>query len=564
MSTRWSSSFEDGVYLQIDLERDYVINCCKIFWEDSYATAYRIDVSLDEDNWTTVFEESSGRGGDENIKFSEVAARYVRLVCLKRSSMYGSSLWEFEIYGTEKWTNPVPTEIRIIPQPLAFYCEEETPLEVVILDQYGIALQLSEPIVYTPSGGGSIVKGRNFLAMTSGEYALRVAYGDLQKEFPFTVYPKKVLSRLTIEPDGYKLKVGESLQLIAKGLDQYGNSYPVEPTWNSSEEGIISSSGVFKADRPGAYSVSATTLGMMATLIIEVINVDNVNIVLNKPTETSTALSPGMGAVDNNAGTRWESTHQEGPEWIQVDMEIAYLVTDVEIDWEKASAADYEIQISIDGENWKTLQKVFDQSDARTDELRVNGVGRYLRIYCTRRSTVWGYSILEMRAYGEKMKAGEPYTINLVNSMEILTVGETKTFIAEVKDMKEQLVLDYPLNWSITGGGTIDAKGTFFPILAGDYRLDISCKLAKLSVLISVNADPVGIDDGKDKSAVVREGNKLKVLGSDVESISLFDMQGRLVVYDEDKQIIETDNLRGIYLLMVKKHFDYEVFKVVM
>ena len=33
MSTRWGSSFEDGAYIQIDLEGSYIINRFKLFWE---------------------------------------------------------------------------------------------------------------------------------------------------------------------------------------------------------------------------------------------------------------------------------------------------------------------------------------------------------------------------------------------------------------------------------------------------------------------------------------------------------------------------------------------------
>ena len=73
------------------------------------------------------------------------------------------------------------------------------------------------------------MNGNSFKATTTGDYTLKVSYGTLQKEFPFSVYPKRVLSRMVVEPEYYKLKAGESLELKAKGFDQYGNPYTVNP-----------------------------------------------------------------------------------------------------------------------------------------------------------------------------------------------------------------------------------------------------------------------------------------------------------------------------------------------
>ena len=563
MSTRWGSSFEDGAYIQIDLEGSYIINRFKLFWEASYATAYRIDVSLDEEDWTTVYEKSSCRGGNEDFTIEETAARYIRLVCLKRSSVYGASLWEMEVYGNAKWDNPVPTDIQVLPQPLVFYCDETTPLETIVLDQYGIALQKDKTVVYTPNGGGTIVNGNSFKATTTGDYTLKVSYGTLQKEFPFSVYPKRVLSRMVVEPEYYKLKAGESLELKAKGFDQYGNPYTVNPNWSCKAEGVISASGVFCTNNLGTYVVTATASGMTATANIEVISIDNTNLVLKKPVETSSG--DGNAAVDGNGGTRWISSEHDGPEWIKVDMQDAYLVTDIEIDWETASAADYEVQISPNGEIWNTLQSVSDKTGKRTDKFRVSGMGRYLRIYCTRRSTVWGYSIFELRAFGEKVKPEEPYYIHLIDPVKTLTVGETVKYVAEVRDIDDRLIVDYPLNWSVTGG-KIDVDGTYHATLVGDYLLTVSCKLANFTLPISVQSF-TGLNE-VNKAMVVRNGNELRISGDDIEDVMLFDIQGKMIIINKvreaDEFTIEVGNRTGIYVLMIRKRVGHEVLKIVL
>src|ERR1700678_398163 len=63
-----------------------------------FAKSYKIQVSNDAKNWTNVYTTSVGHGGTERLRFS-AAGRYVRMLGLERGSIYGYSLWEFEVYG---------------------------------------------------------------------------------------------------------------------------------------------------------------------------------------------------------------------------------------------------------------------------------------------------------------------------------------------------------------------------------------------------------------------------------------------------------------------------------
>lgn len=567
MKTRWGSNFEDGAYLLIDLEGDYVIDRVKLFWEDSHATSYRIDVSLDGDDWQTVYEKTGGKGGNEEIAFTGTAARYVRIVCLKRSSNYGSSLWEMEIYGNAKWQSPVPVDIRVTPQPLVFYCDEPVQLKATILDQYGIVVKPEQPVIYAVDGGGTITNDL-FMANTPGEYKLTVSYGSLQKQFDIKVYAKKVLSRLMVTPDYYKLKVNEELKFEAEGSDQYNNPYAVTPVWSCTNGGTISPDGVFNATRTGTYTVMAEASGLTATSTVEVIEIAKNNLLLNKPATTS--YGDGRAAVDGNGGTRWIAKDQSDLEWITIDMQGAYLITDIEIDWERAAAADYEVQISPDGEQWNTLQKVTGLEDFNanhTDQFRVSGVGRYIRVYCTLRNTVWAYSIIEMRAYGMAMKTDEPYLINLVNPSCIVNLNEQVTYAAEVRDINNNLVTGYPLNWAVSGGGTINEDGTYEAVTEGRYTLSVSCKLAQATHCVTVQ-NPVGMDNALQPLKVMCESGRLVISGSGIASVSLFDMQGNLIVAEAfctgDSCTVETGNRKGIYLLMVRKHTSCETVKVIL
>ena len=100
MTTRWSSRFQDDEWLEIDLKHCYSLDSVRIYWETSYAPVYEILLSQDAIHYTSVFSTTSGKGGMEVIKIQQVEGRYIRLLCHKRSTQYGSSLFEMQVYGS--------------------------------------------------------------------------------------------------------------------------------------------------------------------------------------------------------------------------------------------------------------------------------------------------------------------------------------------------------------------------------------------------------------------------------------------------------------------------------
>ncbi|MGC5014230.1 glycosyl hydrolase [Streptosporangium sp. DT93] len=96
--TRWSSRFEDPQWLQVDLGRPTAIRKIVLNWEHAHATAFRIQTSTGGGRWTTIHRETAGRGGVRTLDVS-ATGRYVRLHATARSSRYGVSLWEFQVFG---------------------------------------------------------------------------------------------------------------------------------------------------------------------------------------------------------------------------------------------------------------------------------------------------------------------------------------------------------------------------------------------------------------------------------------------------------------------------------
>ncbi|WP_433219932.1 DUF1996 domain-containing protein [Dactylosporangium sp. CS-047395] len=96
--TRWSSAFSDPQWLQVDLGANTSIGKVVLNWERAYGKAYQIQISSDAAQWSTVYSTEASKGGKETLNVSGMA-RYVRLYGTARSSGYGFSLWEFQVFG---------------------------------------------------------------------------------------------------------------------------------------------------------------------------------------------------------------------------------------------------------------------------------------------------------------------------------------------------------------------------------------------------------------------------------------------------------------------------------
>ncbi|MGQ7887509.1 discoidin domain-containing protein [Paenibacillus sp. WC2504] len=99
LDRRWESAFADNQWMTVDLGAKQTINRVLLNWENAYGKAYTIDVSIDGETWHTVYSTDNGNGDIDDISFSPVEARYVKMNGIKRGTPYGFSLWEFEVYA---------------------------------------------------------------------------------------------------------------------------------------------------------------------------------------------------------------------------------------------------------------------------------------------------------------------------------------------------------------------------------------------------------------------------------------------------------------------------------
>jgi len=96
--TRWSSTFSDPQWLQVDLGATHSISSVGLNWEAAYGTAYQIQTSPDGTTWTTIYTTTTATGGNQTLTVTG-SGRYVRVNGTARATQYGYSLWEFQVYG---------------------------------------------------------------------------------------------------------------------------------------------------------------------------------------------------------------------------------------------------------------------------------------------------------------------------------------------------------------------------------------------------------------------------------------------------------------------------------
>ena len=98
--TRWSSAFQDGQWINVDLGASRSVSRVVLRWEAAYAKGFRVQISDDPAFGTSrdLFATTDGRGGTQTLDVRG-EGRHVRVLGTARATPYGISLYEFQVYG---------------------------------------------------------------------------------------------------------------------------------------------------------------------------------------------------------------------------------------------------------------------------------------------------------------------------------------------------------------------------------------------------------------------------------------------------------------------------------
>lgn len=127
MNTRWSSSFSDPQWFYVDLGASYNISQVKIYWENARGKDYEIQVADTVGIWRRVRLVTNNNALVNDHNGLTAKGRYVRMYGTARTTTYGFSILELEVYGNlsgarvaardPEATFPVEKTYRLYPNP---------------------------------------------------------------------------------------------------------------------------------------------------------------------------------------------------------------------------------------------------------------------------------------------------------------------------------------------------------------------------------------------------------------------------------------------------------------
>ncbi|GAB3845063.1 DUF1996 domain-containing protein [Dactylosporangium cerinum] len=167
-------------------------------------------------------------------------------------------------------------------------------------------------------------------------------------------------------------------------------------------------------------------LGWFATGPLHLASAEDKPLSQGKPATASSLEGQGYPAkavTDGDPKTRWSSAFSD-PQWVQIDLGAPVAIGRVVLNWERAHATAFEVQVSVDGTNWRAVYSTTTGAGG-VQNLPVSGLGRYVRMYGTKRSSGYGFSLWEFQVYAAAGSGPATATVNPPASPPANPTGST-------------------------------------------------------------------------------------------------------------------------------------------
>lgn len=128
---------------------------------------------------------------------------------------------------------------------------------------------------------------------------------------------------------------------------------------------------------------------------------ESVNIALNKPVQASSDQgATDVYAVDGNENTGWNSNVRKlRKEWVEVDLLGYYFIANVKVLWGEDMAKHYDIEVSLNGENWWPIKSV-KANRKELNDFSVKGFARFIRVEVSQSWSKNNVALHELEVYG--------------------------------------------------------------------------------------------------------------------------------------------------------------------
>lgn len=262
-NTRYTSSFNESQWLQVDLGQPYLLSSIIILWEKSYGKDFNILLSNDG-TFTDmagdsvqvrnhIFKVSSSMNIDTIHLKSSKTARYVRMQGLHSASGNGYSIWEMMVMGSASNVNLFPVSVTVFT---ASQASNSNLLEWTTNTEFnnaGFSIERSNDAInfsvigwVSAHNAGTVITrysftdkqafpGRNYYRLKQVWLDGKAGYSPvititIASVSSVNAYPVPVRDRLSID---YKGSVGENLSVAlfnASGVPVYYNKTTLQTT----------------------------------------------------------------------------------------------------------------------------------------------------------------------------------------------------------------------------------------------------------------------------------------------------------------------------------------------
>ena len=164
-----------------------------------------------------------------------------------------------------------PAEIRIEPEELKVAAGDRVDFSGNVFNAYEQPLSVS--IQWATEGEIGEISGEGaFVAQTAGTGQVVARSGDAQAQVPVTVTPGE-LHEIAFSLEKETIPAGETVELSARGMDAFGNRFPIQPEWllSTSIGEVQQEENRFQALHTGTGEIIAKVGNVLQGVPVEVV-----------------------------------------------------------------------------------------------------------------------------------------------------------------------------------------------------------------------------------------------------------------------------------------------------